>query len=120
MGSGNEISEDQSKKETKKPVKAKIPEETVRKEEQPAAVAEENPKDSREIVAKKGGKKKKEDKKAKKSLPDKTLCKLVKKDILKKHMKEYQALVSEPEYVCKNCGRVAKSKRSLCGPVRLG
>lgn len=32
---------------------------------------------------------------------------------------EYQALVKDPEFKCQNCGRLAKSKISLCKPVRL-
>lgn len=90
--------------------------EPVQQEAQPAAIVEE----STESVKKESGKKKNEDKKSKKALPNKTLCKLAKKDYLKNHMKEYQALVSDGEYVCKKCGRVAKNKRSLCSPARLG
>ena len=105
MGSGKQ---EEVKKTVKKP--AESAEETHRKEEEPAAAAEES----------KGGKKKKEDKKKEKSLPDKTLCKLVKSDYVKDHFKEYQKLVADGEYVCRKCGRVAKNKRSLCSPARLG
>jgi len=68
---------------------------------------------------KKGEKKKKEGEKTKKFLASTTLCKIVKKDFLKKHLKEYQAIVTDPEYICERCGRLAKNKRSLCRPVRL-
>ena len=29
------------------------------------------------------------------------------------------ALVGKPRYVCKKCARAARSKKSLCKPVRL-
>jgi len=33
--------------------------------------------------------------------------------------KEYKELVKNPEYMCKNCGRVAASEANLCKPEKL-
>ncbi len=33
--------------------------------------------------------------------------------------KEYKQLVKNPEFLCKNCGRVAASRNNLCKPVEL-
>lgn len=33
--------------------------------------------------------------------------------------KEYKELVKNPEFMCKNCGRVAASQENLCKPVKL-
>lgn len=33
--------------------------------------------------------------------------------------KEYKELVKNPEYMCKNCGRVAASEKNLCKPVKM-
>jgi hypothetical protein len=46
------------------------------------------------------------------------LCKWKKGDIEKK-LKKYSGLVSEPQFVCKSCGRVANDKKSLCKPMAL-
>jgi rubrerythrin len=48
-----------------------------------------------------------------------TLCKLVKRDYLKKNFKEFQELVTEPLFICRKCGRVAKEKQYLCRPVLI-
>ena len=48
-----------------------------------------------------------------------TLCKLVKRDDLKKHFKEFQQLVTDPLFICRKCGRVAKEKQYLCRPVLI-
>ena len=33
--------------------------------------------------------------------------------------KEYKQLVKNPEFLCKNCGRVAANEKNLCKPVKL-
>jgi len=33
--------------------------------------------------------------------------------------KEYKALVKDPKFMCRNCGRVAADKSSLCVPEQL-
>lgn len=48
-----------------------------------------------------------------------TLCKLVKDDALEKHFKEYSALVCQPAYICKKCGRAAADKKALCKPSSI-
>jgi len=45
----------------------------------------------------------------------KKLCKWKKKDI-EKRFGELVNLVSEPEYVCRKCGRAAHDKDCLCRP----
>jgi hypothetical protein len=49
---------------------------------------------------------------------DKPLCKWD-KDEIKDNLKELKKAVAEPEYVCKKCGRAAKSKDHLCKPDEL-
>lgn len=49
----------------------------------------------------------------------KSLCKLVKDKILKKDLATYLVLVNDPKFVCKNCGRVANSKKNLCNPAKI-
>jgi hypothetical protein len=49
----------------------------------------------------------------------KSLCKLVGKKLLKKDPAAYIELVSQPEFICLNCGRVAKSKKYLCKPENI-
>lgn len=36
-----------------------------------------------------------------------------------KRTEEIKALVKNPEYVCFNCGRAARSKKNLCNPMPL-
>ena len=55
--------------------------------------------------------------KKKKNAGKRKLCKLVKKDFLKKHVKEYEELVLNPRYICGKCGRAAKDAKSLCRPI---
>jgi hypothetical protein len=110
------------KKTVQEPLQSESAEETLQTEGRTDAqekIDEAPPKGSLKKQSKQSSKKKKDDKKAKQNVAKGPLCKLVKKDFLKDHFKEYKALVKEPEYICKKCGRLAKDKRSLCKPVRL-
>lgn len=49
----------------------------------------------------------------------KKLCKLVSGDYLDENMKAYMAIVKEPKYVCKKCGRVSKDEDLLCKPKKI-
>ena len=49
----------------------------------------------------------------------KSLCKLIGKKILKADPATYLKLVSEPKFICQNCGRVANSKKNLCNPESI-
>lgn len=51
--------------------------------------------------------------------PDKKLCKLVKDDALEDSFKEYVALVDQPRFVCRKCGRSANSKDNLCKAEKI-
>ena len=65
-------------------------------------------------------KKKKDAKSDKKKLNKKrTLCKLVKNDFLKKHFASYKDLVTNPEWICRKCGRVSNDPKFLCKPILL-
>lgn len=64
-------------------------------------------------------KKNNHNKKDKKDKEKRTLCKLVKKDFVKEQFSDYQALVADPEYICKKCGRAAKDAASLCKPLPI-
>jgi len=48
----------------------------------------------------------------------KPLCKWDKDDI-KDNLKELKKIVSEPQYVCRKCGRAAKKEDHLCKPEDL-
>lgn len=45
-----------------------------------------------------------------------TLCLLVAMGYLNKHLKEFEALISPPQYLCTSCGRVAREAEVLCMP----
>ena len=47
------------------------------------------------------------------------LCFLVNLGYQQRKAKDYKALVREPKYMCKQCGRVAAKPRNLCKPVKL-
>jgi len=51
---------------------------------------------------------------------DHHLCKLHGEQLHQKDPNAYAALVKDPKFVCKNCGRVAIGKQNLCAPVLLG
>jgi hypothetical protein len=48
----------------------------------------------------------------------KHLCDWKKTEIVEE-LETYRELVKEPEFVCKDCGRVAGQKKWLCKPVAL-
>jgi len=50
---------------------------------------------------------------------DKHLCYLNNLGFQNSNEKEYKQLVKNPEFLCKNCGRVAASQNNLCKPVKL-
>lgn len=45
-----------------------------------------------------------------------TLCLLVAMGYLNEHLKEFQAMISPPKYLCTSCGRVAREAEVLCLP----
>ena len=49
----------------------------------------------------------------------KHLCYLNNLGFQNSNLKEYKALVKDGKFLCKACGRVAVSQKSLCKPVRL-
>jgi hypothetical protein len=50
---------------------------------------------------------------------NKHLCYLVNLGVQQRDLKMYKKLVTEPQYVCKQCGRVANKATNLCKPVKL-
>lgn len=48
----------------------------------------------------------------------KTLCDW-KKDKITENFDKFRAIVMNPKYACKNCGRVAKDDDFLCKPTGL-
>ena len=52
-------------------------------------------------------------------LKEKSLCKLVGRKILKKNLSAYTELISDPQFVCTNCGRAANDKKNLCAPAKI-
>ena len=49
---------------------------------------------------------------------EKTLCKWEEKQITKR-MKKLKKIVSQPQFICKKCGRAASDKGYLCKPLKL-
>jgi hypothetical protein len=47
------------------------------------------------------------------------LCYMMSQGFHLTNEREYKALVEEPKYRCKHCGRTAKSNANLCEPVPL-
>lgn len=45
-----------------------------------------------------------------------TLCLLVATGYLNEHLKEYEAMIAPPTYLCTSCGRVARQIELLCLP----
>jgi len=50
---------------------------------------------------------------------EKHLCLLKNIGYVKKNLEEYKALVRDPAYVCRKCGRAAARKNNLCKPERI-
>ncbi len=50
---------------------------------------------------------------------DKHLCALHEDGLLKDNFKEWIKLVSNGQYVCGGCGRVANSSENLCDPQKF-
>ncbi len=49
---------------------------------------------------------------------NKALCKWSKRQYVKQ-IDDLRKIVSNPAYLCKDCGRVANEKKWLCKPVKL-
>ncbi len=47
------------------------------------------------------------------------LCYLANMGYQQQNSDAYKSLVRHPNYLCKNCGRVAHDKKNLCSPVKL-
>jgi hypothetical protein len=47
------------------------------------------------------------------------LCYLQNVGYLASNLKDYKKLVTEPKFVCKNCGRAATKENNLCAPEKL-
>jgi hypothetical protein len=47
------------------------------------------------------------------------LCYLQNIGFLLKGWDDYKKLVKDPQYICKACGRTAKSEKNLCTPEKL-
>jgi len=50
----------------------------------------------------------------------KHLCYIVSQGFHLSDAEEYDALVEDPKFKCRHCGRIAKSADNLCVPVKLG
>ena len=50
---------------------------------------------------------------------NKHLCYLVNVGFQVSRRKDYLAIVSDPKFICKKCGRVANDARNLCNPRKL-
>jgi hypothetical protein len=48
----------------------------------------------------------------------KSLCKWTKTEY-RSEEKKLRKLVSKPKFVCRNCGRAARTKKALCNPFAL-
>jgi hypothetical protein len=47
------------------------------------------------------------------------LCYIVSQGFHLSDEEEYKSLVSEPEFKCQHCGRVANSSKNLCIPTKI-
>ena len=50
---------------------------------------------------------------------NKSLCELERQGFVVTNFKDYRKLVRHGEFLCQDCGRVARKKRNLCNPKRL-
>ena len=50
---------------------------------------------------------------------EKSLCDLEKQGFVVTNFKDYKKLVRYGQFVCQDCGRVGRKKKSLCSPKRL-
>jgi hypothetical protein len=50
---------------------------------------------------------------------DKHLCYLNNLGFQVSHSEAYKQLVRNPQFMCKNCGRVAADKKNICNPEEL-
>lgn len=48
-----------------------------------------------------------------------TLCLLVATGYLTEHLKEFEAMISPPKYLCTSCGRVGRETELLCLPIPI-
>jgi hypothetical protein len=47
------------------------------------------------------------------------LCYMASQGFHLSDQEEYRSLVQDPQFKCQNCGRVARSDKNLCQPVKL-
>ena len=47
------------------------------------------------------------------------LCYIVSQGIHISEPEKFEVLIANPEFKCQHCGRVAKSERNLCEPVKI-
>ena len=52
-------------------------------------------------------------------LHTKHLCYIVAQGLHLSDEHHYQALIQEPKFKCRHCGRVAGSEKNLCQPLKL-
>ena len=50
---------------------------------------------------------------------DEHLCYMENMGYLTGYLTDYKELIKNPEFVCKKCGRAAKSKDNLCQPDKI-
>ncbi len=81
--------------------------------------ADDDNNEAYKVNAGKDGKKEAREETGKKHPVKQKLCRIVKKDYLKKHFNEYEALVLNPAYICGKCGRASNDKKNLCKPIGI-